>query len=47
LRILAGVDAEIQRFVAKYVSDEIDSPASKKAQVIDVAKRLDAAWTGI
>jgi hypothetical protein len=47
LRILAGVDAEIQRFIAKYVGDEIDSPASKKAQVIDVAKRLDSAWTGI
>jgi hypothetical protein len=47
LRIIAGVDAEIKRFVAKYVRDEIDKPASKKAQVIDVAKRLDQAWTGV
>jgi hypothetical protein len=47
LRILAGVDAEIQRFTAEYVSAEIDSPASQAAQVIDVAKRLDAAWTGV
>ena len=47
LRIVAGVDAEIKRFIAKYVRDEIDKPVSKKAQVIDVAKRLDEAWTGV
>jgi hypothetical protein len=47
VRIVAGVDAEIKRFIARYVHDEIDKPASKKAQVIDVAKRLDEAWTGI
>jgi hypothetical protein len=47
LRIVAGVDAEIKRFVAKYVREEIDKPASKKAQVIDVAKRLDDAWSGV
>jgi hypothetical protein len=47
LRIVAGVDAEIKRFVAKYVRDEIDKPASKRAQVIDVAKRLDDAWGGV
>jgi hypothetical protein len=47
LRIVAGVDAEIKRFVAKYVREEIDKPASKRAQVIDVAKRLDDAWTGV
>ncbi len=47
LRIVAGVDAEIKRFVAKYVRDEIDKPASKKAQVIDVATTLDETWTGV
>ena len=47
LRIVAGVDAEIKRFIAKYVREEIDKPASKKAQVIDVAQRLDEAWTGV
>lgn len=47
LRILAGVDAEIRRFIANYVSDEIDKPASRRAQIIDVAEQLDAAWTGI
>ncbi|GAB7143602.1 hypothetical protein [Mycobacterium riyadhense] len=47
LRILAGVDGEIRRFIAQYVAEEIDSPQSQSAQVIDVANRLNAAWTGI
>ena len=44
LRILAGVDGEIRRFIAQYVADEIDSPQSQAAQVIDVAHQLDQAW---
>jgi hypothetical protein len=47
LRIVAGVDAEIKRFIAAHVAGEIDSPASQKAKVIDVANSIDAAWTGI
>jgi len=47
LRIVAGVDAEIRRFIAAHVAGEIDSPASKKAKIIDVADRIDAAWTGV
>lgn len=47
LRILAGVDAEVRRFIAAHVAGEIDSPASVKAKVIDVAERLDAAWDGV
>ncbi len=47
LRIIAGVDSEIRRFIARYVADEIDSPQSQRAQNIDVAERLDAAWTGV
>lgn len=47
LRIVAGVDAEICRFIAKHVTDQIDSPESHKAQTIDVAKELDATWKGI
>jgi hypothetical protein len=47
LRVLAGVDAEIRRFIAAHVAGEIDSPESVKAKVIDVAGRLDAAWTGV
>ncbi|BBZ22951.1 hypothetical protein [Mycolicibacter hiberniae] len=47
LRIFAGVDGEIRRFVASYVAAEIDSPQSQRAQIIDVAEQLDTAWTGI
>jgi hypothetical protein len=44
LRILAGVDGEIRRFIAQYVADEIDAPQSQAAQVIDVAEKLNEAW---
>jgi hypothetical protein len=47
LRIVAGVDAEIKRFIAAHVAGEIDSPASQKAKIIDVADSIDAAWKGI
>ncbi|GAB3225911.1 hypothetical protein [Mycolicibacterium hippocampi] len=47
VRIVGGVDAEIRRFIAAHVAGEIDSPESVQAKVIDVAERLDAAWTGI
>ena len=46
-RFVAQVDSEIRRFIAQYVADEIDNPASQQAQVIDVAERLDEAWTGV
>jgi hypothetical protein len=47
LRIIAGVNGEIRRFIAQYVAEEIDSPQSQKAQVIDVEEQLDQTWTGI
>ena len=47
LRVVAGVDAEVKRFISAHVAGEIDSPASQKAKVIDVADSIDAAWTGI
>ena len=46
-RIIGGVDAEIKRFIAAHVAGEIDSPESQQAKVIDVADRLDSAWTGV
>jgi hypothetical protein len=46
VRIIGGVDAEIRRFIAQHVADQIDAPESQQAQVIDVAERLDEAWTG-
>ena len=47
LRVLAGIDAEIRRFIAAHVAGEIDSPASQKAKIINVADTIDEAWTGI
>jgi hypothetical protein len=47
LRIVGGVDAEIRRFIAQYVAEEIDSPQSQAAQVINVTEQLDQTWTGI
>lgn len=47
VRIIGGVDAEIRRFIALHVADQIDAPESKQAQVIDVGERLDEAWTGV
>ena len=47
VRIIGGVDAEIRRFTAAHVADQIDAPESKKAQVINVAEMIDTAWTGI
>jgi hypothetical protein len=47
VRIVGGVDAEIRRFIAAHVSREIESPASRKAKVIDVARSIEGAWTGV
>jgi hypothetical protein len=47
VRVLGGIDAEIRRFIAAHVAGEIDSPASKQAQVINVAEMIDESWTGI
>ena len=47
LRIIGGVDAEIRRFTAAHVAEQIDSPESKDAQVINIEEMIDTAWTGI
>lgn len=47
LRVLAGIDAEIKRFIAAHVVGEIDSPGAREARIIDVARQIDAGWTGI
>ena len=46
LRIVAGIDAEIKRFIAQHVAGEIDSPESEKAKVIDVGSQIAEVWTG-
>lgn len=47
VRVLGGIDSEIRRFIAAHVAEEIDSPASQKAKVIDVATMIDETWTGV
>ena len=47
LRVVAGIDAEIKRFIALHVAGEIDSPASEKAKVIDINSQIDEVWTGV
>ncbi len=44
LRLLASVDHEIRRFIARYVAREIRKPHIAAVREIDVATRLDAAW---
>ena len=44
VRLIGGVDGEIRKFVAAYVAEEIDSPASQQAKIIDVATQVAAAW---
>jgi hypothetical protein len=44
LRVLAGVDGEIRRFIAQYVAEQIDAPQSQAAQIIDVAHKVNQAW---
>ncbi|MGH3583087.1 MAG: hypothetical protein ACRDUB_15965, partial [Mycobacterium sp.] len=47
LRVMAGIDAEIKRFIAAHVGGEIDNPAAQQAKVINIAEMIDSTWTGI
>ena len=47
LRIIAGVDGEIKRFIARHVSQQIDDPRAQAAKVIDIADQVANAWTGV
>jgi hypothetical protein len=47
VRIVGGIDAEVKRFIAAHVAGEIESPESKRAQVINVAEMIDESWTGV
>ncbi|AMO08392.1 MULTISPECIES: hypothetical protein [Mycobacteriaceae] len=44
LRVMAGIDAEIKRFISAHVAGEIDSPGARAARIIDVAQQIDGAW---
>ena len=44
LRVMAGIDAEIKRFIAAHVAGEIDSPGARDAKIIDIAQQIEGAW---
>lgn len=46
LSVVAGIDREIARFVAKYVAREIDKPRLRAGRLIDVAARIDQSYPG-
>lgn len=41
---VGGFDREIRRFIARYVTRELDKPQISKARDIDVAARIDHGW---
>ena len=43
----AGIDAELRRFVARYVAREIDQPHVVRARTIDVAAAVDRAAASV
>ncbi len=45
LQVIAGVDDELKRSVAKFVRSEIDKPELQRSRVIDVAKALESLST--
>ena len=47
LKRVAGVEGEVKRFVAKYVTREISKPYVQQARMIDVAGQVDRAWERI
>lgn len=47
VRRAAGVDSELQRFIARYVAREIEKPHVAGARVIDVRTALDRAAGGL
>jgi len=45
LRRIAGVDEELRRFVAKYVTRELDKPSIRRAREVDVVPLMAKAWS--
>ena len=43
----AGIEGELQRFIAKYVAREISAPGVEAARTIDVAAALNKAASGV
>lgn len=47
LQKMAGLDAELRRFLLRFVQKELDKPHVRKARRINVAEVIDGAWPEI
>ncbi|HWU33538.1 MAG TPA: hypothetical protein VN108_11735 [Marmoricola sp.] len=47
LQKMAGLDAELRRFLLRFVQKELDKPHVRKARRINVAEVIDVAWPEI
>lgn len=46
MRKVADIDTELRRFIAKYISRELDKPAVRALRTIDIAAIMAKAWPG-
>lgn len=44
LQKVAGVDAEVKRFVVKYVERELEKPEVAQTRVVDVRESIESTW---
>jgi hypothetical protein len=47
LQRIADVEGELRRFVARYVTKELDKPQVRAARTIDVSRAIGHAWASI
>lgn len=47
LQKMAGLDAELRRFLLRFVQKELEKPHVRKARHIDIAEVIDGAWPEI
>ncbi|MGN6162116.1 MAG: hypothetical protein ACTHOG_10515 [Marmoricola sp.] len=47
LQRMAGLDAELRRFLLRFVQRELDKPHVRKARRINIAEVIDGAWPEI
>lgn len=43
LRLVAGIDGELKRFVARYIAKELEKPKIQSSRRYDVARQIDRA----
>lgn len=46
MRKVADIDAELSRFIAKFIRRELEKPSVQAARTIDIAKIMSKAWPG-